>query len=189
MYGNRWTLVPQEASDGPWLGLYWVVCGRHDTSNNIWPAATKDWVRASPCLVKAPLTGLLWARFPWTMRIFGFILLVTLGFANLVLKRRLPPANVTGGLTNFRQFKNPAYSLFTGAGFICFLGLYTGKHWFLCLPCRTATDTNLVLSYINASAPSQGVSANLAPYLVAIANTGSAVGRLITGMLGDRYGQ
>jgi MFS transporter, MCT family, solute carrier family 16 (monocarboxylic acid transporters), member 10 len=54
--------------------------------------------------------------------VFGF-----LGIANLTLKRRLPPTNVTGGLTNLRQFKNPAYSMYTLAGFICFLGLYTGE--------------------------------------------------------------
>ncbi|KAI0035057.1 MFS general substrate transporter [Vararia minispora EC-137] len=108
--------------------------------------------------------------FAWTMRVFGFLLLGALAFANLVLRRRLPPKNVTGGLMNLRQFRNPAFSLYTAAGFICFLGLYT------------------VLSFINASAPTQGVSSNLVPYMVALGNTGSAVGRLITGMLGDKYG-
>jgi len=108
--------------------------------------------------------------FKWTMRVIAFILLACLGFANLVLERRLPPTNVSGGLMNIRQFKNVAYSLYTAAGFISFLGLYT------------------LLTYIDASAPSQGVSSNLVPYMVAIANTGSALGRLMTGMLGDRYG-
>ena len=63
--------------------------------------------------------------FQWTMRVFAFIILAALGFANVVLERRLPPINVSGGLANFRQFRNIAYTLYTAAGFISFLGLYT----------------------------------------------------------------
>jgi hypothetical protein len=42
------------------------------------------------------------------------------------LKRRLPPIKVSGGLFNPKQFKSPAYSVYTASGFVAYLGLYTG---------------------------------------------------------------
>jgi MFS family permease len=45
-----------------------------------------------------------------------------------------------------------------------------------------------VLTFIDASAPSQGVPTHLSTYLVAIANAGSAIGRLSSGILADRIG-
>ena len=45
-----------------------------------------------------------------------------------------------------------------------------------------------MLTFIDASAPSQGVPENLSSYLVAAANAGNAVGRLTSGILGDTFG-
>ena len=45
-----------------------------------------------------------------------------------------------------------------------------------------------MLTFIDASAPSQGVPPRLSTYLVAIANAGSAIGRLSSGILADRVG-
>jgi len=45
-----------------------------------------------------------------------------------------------------------------------------------------------VLTFIDASAPSQGLPPHLSTYLVAIANAGSAIGRLSSGILADRIG-
>jgi MCP family monocarboxylic acid transporter-like MFS transporter 10 len=45
-----------------------------------------------------------------------------------------------------------------------------------------------VLTFIDASAPSQGVSGHISSYLVAIANAGSGVGRLACGFIADRIG-
>ena len=45
-----------------------------------------------------------------------------------------------------------------------------------------------VLTFIDASAPSQGVSRHLSSYLVAIANAGSGLGRLSCGFIADRIG-
>ena len=42
------------------------------------------------------------------------------------LRRRLPPITVSGGLFNLKQFKSPAYSVYTASGFVAWLGLYTG---------------------------------------------------------------
>ncbi|KAJ7186131.1 major facilitator superfamily domain-containing protein [Mycena filopes] len=108
--------------------------------------------------------------FPWTMRICGFILILTLGFANLTLVRRLPPKNVKGGLFNFKAFKSAPFSVYCLSGFIGFLGFYT------------------VLIYIDVSAVSVGVSPNFAFYLVSIANGCSLFARLAAGVGADRFG-
>ncbi|EJU01494.1 MFS general substrate transporter [Dacryopinax primogenitus] len=112
-----------------------------------------------------PLVG-----FPWTMRIIGFILLGATGFANLVMKRRLPPVNVKGGLVNPAAFKNITYTLYTAATCVTFLGLYTA------------------LTYFNVSAQQPGISPSLAPYIVSIANAASTFGRLSSGLLADGMG-
>ncbi|KAI0306291.1 MFS general substrate transporter [Multifurca ochricompacta] len=108
--------------------------------------------------------------FKWSMRIIAFVLMFSLGLTILTLERRLPPVVASGGLFNLKQFRSPAYSVYTAAGFVAFLGLYT------------------VLTFIDESAPSQGVPDNISSYLVAIANAGSAVGRLASGILADRVG-
>jgi len=108
--------------------------------------------------------------FKWTMRTIAFILMIFLAIANLTLRRRMPPTVVSGGLFNLKQFKSPAYSIYTASGFVAWLGLYT------------------VLTFIDVSAPSQGVSGRLSSYLVAIANAGSAVGRLSGGIIADHIG-
>ncbi|KAI0306270.1 MFS general substrate transporter [Multifurca ochricompacta] len=108
--------------------------------------------------------------FKWSMRIIAFALMSSLGITTLTLERRLPPVVASGGLFNLKQFRSPAYSVYTVAGFVAFLGLYT------------------VLTFIDESAPSQDVPEHLSFYLVSIANAGSAVGRLTSGILADRVG-
>lgn len=110
------------------------------------------------------------------------------------LRRRMPPIVVSGGLFNLKQFKSPAYSIYTASGLVAWLGLYTGQ-WihappFLEGPKRLRTlTTPTVLTFIDVSAPSQGVSGRLSSYLVAIANGGSAVGRLSGGIIADHIGK
>ncbi len=43
------------------------------------------------------------------------------------LRRRLPPIVVAGGLFNPKQFKSPAYSVYTASVFVAGFGLYTGQ--------------------------------------------------------------
>jgi hypothetical protein len=43
------------------------------------------------------------------------------------LRRRLPPIVAAGGVFNPKQFKSPAYSVYTASGFVAWLGLYTGQ--------------------------------------------------------------
>ncbi|KAJ7509882.1 major facilitator superfamily domain-containing protein [Mycena galericulata] len=112
-----------------------------------------------------PLVG-----FPWTMRICAFILIFTLGFANLTLARRLPPKNVKGGLFNLQAFGSAAYTVYCLSGLVAFLGLYT------------------VLTYIDVSAVTVGVSPNFSFYLISIANGCSLFGRLVGGIVSDKIG-
>jgi hypothetical protein len=65
------------------------------------------------------------AGFQWTMRCLGFILFITLGAAHLLLKRRLPPRQVAGGLLNLRAFTSAPYSVYCASSFVTFLGLCT----------------------------------------------------------------
>ncbi|KIJ08718.1 hypothetical protein PAXINDRAFT_88455, partial [Paxillus involutus ATCC 200175] len=108
--------------------------------------------------------------FKWTMRIFGFMVLVLLGVANLAMDRRLPPTDVKGGLFNWAAFKNPAYTVYCIFGVTVFLGFYT------------------VLTYMPIYAIHAGVSVDFAFYLVAIVNGSSGCGRIIGGLLGDHFG-
>ncbi|KAE9407326.1 MFS general substrate transporter [Gymnopus androsaceus JB14] len=109
--------------------------------------------------------------FPWTMRILGFILLFSLSIPCLTLARRLPPKAVSGGLFNFKAFRDsPPFTLYVGATICLFLGLFT------------------VLTYIDISAVTYGVSSDYSFYLVAITNASSAVGRLVTGLAVDKTG-
>ncbi|KAI9459461.1 MFS general substrate transporter [Lactarius psammicola] len=108
--------------------------------------------------------------FKWTMRIIASVLFLAMGITNLTIRRRLPSTTLSGGLFNAKQFRSPAFTVYTASGFFAFLGLYT------------------VLTFIDASAPSQGVPESFSSYLVSIANAGNAVGRLTSGILADRLG-
>ncbi|KAL4064203.1 major facilitator superfamily domain-containing protein [Scleroderma yunnanense] len=112
-----------------------------------------------------PLVG-----FKWTVRVFGFIILVALGVSNITIDRRLPPVDAKGGLFNWAAFRNPAYTVYCLAGISCLLGLYT------------------VLTYLPTSANLVGIENGYGFYLVAIANASSAIGRLSAGWLADRVG-
>ncbi|KAJ7350620.1 major facilitator superfamily domain-containing protein [Mycena albidolilacea] len=108
--------------------------------------------------------------FPWTLRIIGFILLFSLGCANLTVRRRLPPKHVAGGLLNPAAFKNPAYTIYCISGIIAFFGLYT------------------VLTYIDVSATFVGISPEFSFYLISMANGASLFGRLTAGVTTDKLG-
>ncbi|KAI5985637.1 MFS general substrate transporter [Pisolithus albus] len=106
--------------------------------------------------------------FKWTVRIFGFTMLVALGITNLAIDRRLPPVNAKGGLLNLPAFRNPAYTIYCISGITCSFGLYT------------------MLTYLPVSATAVGMSDSFSFYLVAISNGASGFGRLSAGFLADR---
>jgi len=112
-----------------------------------------------------PLVG-----FKWALRIIGFIEIFMVGVAVLTLKRRLPPTKVTGGLFNLSAFRSAPYSLYVAASMASFLGLYT------------------VLTYLDVSATSVGISPDFSFYLIPIANAASLIGRLAAGWSSDKFG-
>lgn len=120
-----------------------------------------------PILVRALLPAV---GFQWTMRILAFVLLGFTAISNALIRPRLEPRKATGRLVNFGQFKNLAFTVYTTASVVTFLGLYT------------------VLTYIATYATQRGISQSMAYNLVSIANASSLVGRLATGLLGDRIG-
>ena len=52
----------------------------------------------------------------------------------------------------------------------------------------SATNVAKVLTYIDVSASAAGISPEFSFYLVSIANAGSGLGRLVSGILADRFG-
>ncbi|KAI5988001.1 MFS general substrate transporter [Pisolithus marmoratus] len=109
-------------------------------------------------------------RFKWTVRVFGFMTLVTLGITNPYI--RLPPVNVKGGMFNLSAFRSPAYTLYCISGITCFLGIYTA------------------LTYLPSVLQAVGVSTKFSFLLLRcpIANAASGFGRLSAGLLADRIG-
>lgn len=142
------------------------------------------------------------------MRILGFILIVTLGCVNLVgllkylysavsnmqeiwktLQRRLPASKVAGGIVNPKIFRNPAFSVFVTSVLVAFLGLYTCQCLGLSAYVNIRADVNsAVLTYINVSSNAAGIDPNFSFYLVSIANASSGLGRIVSGILADRFG-
>lgn len=107
--------------------------------------------------------------FRWAVRVFGFILMATLGVANILIKRRLPPVDIRGGLFNLKEFRNKAFTVYCISGFIILLGL----------------DTEL--TYLSVSAVAIGVSKDFSLYILAIANAASAL-RVLSGLMADKIG-
>lgn len=58
------------------------------------------------------------------MRILGFMQLALLGVTNSLIKLNLPPKKPLAPL-KLHAFKQPAFVLYSAAGFTVFLGLYT----------------------------------------------------------------
>ncbi|KAF8217316.1 major facilitator superfamily domain-containing protein, partial [Mycena galopus ATCC 62051] len=109
--------------------------------------------------------------FPWAMRTQGFMLFFVLSITNLCMARRLKLVKALGGLLGIRAFCSSAFAVLSVCAFLTFLGL------------------NTMQIYITSSAITFGISPNFAFYLVAMGNFSSGVGRLTSGLLGDRFGE
>lgn len=107
--------------------------------------------------------------FGWSVRIVGFIMIPLLGFACVAIKARLPPRNTR--LFLWGAFKEPKFVLLTLALSFMLLGAFTP------------------LFYIPTYAVSKGMDITLASYLLAIINAASTFGRIIPGILADKFGR
>ncbi|KAK4150614.1 major facilitator superfamily domain-containing protein [Chaetomidium leptoderma] len=107
--------------------------------------------------------------FGWSVRVMGFVVTPLLAFASFTLKARLPPRE-----TNFfigAAFKQPTFLMLIAAIFCGFIGMYTP------------------LFFLPTYAVSRGIEPTLAAYLLAIVNGASTFGRIIPGVLADRFGK
>lgn len=107
--------------------------------------------------------------FGWSVRIMAFVMLPCLVFSCLTVRGRLPPRK-----TKFfigKAFKQADFLLMTVGTFLAFVGMFPP------------------LFFIPAYAESRGVEATMASYLVAIVNGASTFGRIIPGILADKYGR
>ena len=106
--------------------------------------------------------------FGWTIRIVGFIMMVLLGFASLAIKARLPPRQSQFFLP--AAFADIRFNVLCAAGFLMLMGLFTP------------------FFYLPTFAIAHGMSTRLAFYLPSILNALSFFGRVIPGVLADKFG-
>lgn len=107
--------------------------------------------------------------FGWTVRIVGFITLPLLTFSCIVIRPRLPPRTTTFFI--WAAFRQADFLLVFTSLFFIFMGMWTP------------------LFYLPSYATSTGMSPILASYLLAILNAASTFGRIIPGILADKFGQ
>lgn len=107
--------------------------------------------------------------FGWSVRIIGFMLIPMLTFSCVTVTARLPPRKSAFFMA--APFKNFKYCLITAAMFFMFIGMFAP------------------LFYLPTYAVSRGIDATLASYLLAILNAASTFGRIIPGILADKFGR
>ncbi|KAI9789911.1 MAG: hypothetical protein M1816_005680 [Peltula sp. TS41687] len=109
--------------------------------------------------------------FAWGTRVIGFISVVLLIVANLLIKSRLPPRKGAKVTPNLKILKDPIFFLTTCGVFLVEWGLFTP------------------LTYISSYAVAHGKSQAFAYHLLAIFNAGSCFGRWIPGYFADKLGR
>ncbi|KAH6611373.1 hypothetical protein Trco_001393 [Trichoderma cornu-damae] len=107
--------------------------------------------------------------FGWTIRIIGFVMLPFIIFSVLAIKARLPPR--TTALWIPSAFRDAKYNFLIASTFFILIGMF------------------LPIIFLPTYAVEKGVDATLAGYLPAIINGASTFGRIIPGILADKYGQ
>ncbi|EAW23428.1 monocarboxylate permease [Aspergillus fischeri NRRL 181] len=107
--------------------------------------------------------------FAWTVRIVGFIILPFMAFASLAVKPRLPPRKTR--LFLLSPYKDIRFIMLLISLFFMFFGMFTP------------------FFYLTTYATTRGMDAALAGYLLAIVNATSTLGRIIPGILADKYGR
>jgi MFS family permease len=107
--------------------------------------------------------------FGWAVRIVGFIALALLVPSSMLVRARLPPRKASLFMPS--AFKDPKYVILVAACFFATMGMYPP------------------MFYIPSDAVAIGMSSKLAFYLVAILNAASFPGRILTGILADKWGR
>jgi MFS family permease len=109
--------------------------------------------------------------FPWATRIIAFIALGTLTVSILLMKPRLPPPKKARSLFDGTAFKSLPYTVFSFGMFMAFIGLY------------------IPFFYVVVSAEVKfQIADDLSFYLLSVLNASSAFGRIVPGLLADKFG-
>ncbi|KAK4541119.1 hypothetical protein LTR36_008344 [Oleoguttula mirabilis] len=108
--------------------------------------------------------------FGWSVRIIGLLMIPLMAFACVAVTPRLPARQRT---TFFiaAAWHDPRYGLLVAATFFMLFGMFTP------------------LFFLPTYAVSRGMPATLASYLLAVVNAASTFGRIIPGILADRFGR
>jgi MFS family permease len=107
--------------------------------------------------------------FGWSVRVVGFIMIPCLVFSCVTIKARIPPR--MSAFWKPAAFKEVIFVLLILASFFLFMGMFTP------------------LFFIPTYAVQRGMNPKLAGYLLAIVNAASTFGRVIPGVLADKYGR
>ncbi|KAE8361730.1 major facilitator superfamily domain-containing protein [Aspergillus caelatus] len=107
--------------------------------------------------------------FGWSVRVIGFLIMPIMAFACLTIKRRLPPSTSPFWIPS--ALREAKFALLIVSLFFMFIGMF------------------FPLFYIPTYAVSRGMSATLSGYLLAILNAASTFGRIIPGILADKFGR
>ncbi|OZJ03099.1 hypothetical protein BZG36_03361 [Bifiguratus adelaidae] len=122
-----------------------------------------------PIALNAMLNGSTFG-FGWTVRIVGFIDLGLLIVCCILVKGRLPRRDKIY-FYDRDLFRNRVFLTYIAALFLCFLGLY------------------IPFFFITVDAINKGISVSYAFYLITIINASSAFGRIIPGLIADKFGR
>jgi MFS family permease len=108
----------------------------------------------------------------WALRIQGFVFLVLLICANLLIRSRLPPKPGSNVMPNFKILRLPSLALVTAGTYFMEWGLFTP------------------IAYLSLYAVKSGAFSNAFAFqLVAVFNAGSSLGRWAPGYLADKFGR
>ncbi|KAI1343401.1 major facilitator superfamily domain-containing protein [Xylariaceae sp. FL0016] len=120
-----------------------------------------------PLMLQSLFDRLGWA---WAIRSLGFLCLVLLVLANLLVRKRLPPAQNASAHPDFRILKERSFLLLTVGVFLLEFGLF------------------IPLAYISSYALANGFSENFAFQILPILNAASVFGRALPGWWADKIG-
>lgn len=111
--------------------------------------------------------------FAWATRVVALLCLITLIFACLLVRSRLPktPFSKENILPDFRIFRDPKFALTTAGVFFIEWGLF------------------IPISYISSYALAHHVSDRFSYQILAILNAGSVFGRALPGIFADFLGR
>ncbi|KAJ4251885.1 hypothetical protein NW762_011182 [Fusarium torreyae] len=107
--------------------------------------------------------------FEWSIRVMGFVMIPLMTFSCIAIRPRVPSRKTSFFLVS--SFKNPLYLIIIGSLFLMFIGMFSP------------------LFFLPTYAVTRGMDVTLASYLLAITNAASTFGRVIPGILADKYGR